>query len=129
MNREQTLAWGKNLKPDDKLIVRSYGFVCIGTVKKVTPSGWVVTKEHGTYAVGSWRDWYSERGGSREIIPYTEEMAALAIRQEEEREKSRMINKTIREARNIAYDWAHGNRHIDYELALKILEIANKTEE
>lgn len=124
MNREQWAEWAKSLKPGDKIIIKNGRSVFLDTVKKLTPAGWIVTQKHGTYSQSQWRNWYSERGGYKEILPWTEDLEAEAKKQEEEYLREQKISRTIRAAKNIAYDWAYGKREVDYELAQKILALA-----
>ena len=51
MTREEMRKWAENLNPGDKVIVQAGGCTLrIGTVKKVTPAGWVVIEKYGTFA-------------------------------------------------------------------------------
>lgn len=124
MNREEWAAWAKSLNPGDNVIVKSGSRVWLDSVKRITPSGWVVTLRSGTYSQSQWREWYSERGGYKNIVPFTKELEEEAKKQNEELERQQKINATIRYATNIAHDWAYGIRRVDYDLACKILAIA-----
>lgn len=124
MNREQWSEWAKSLKLGDKVIVKGFGNLYVDTVKKVTPKGWVVTENFGTYAQTQWNGSYSERGGYKYIEPFTEELGKKAEEEMQKREREQKIKRTIRAAKNVAYDWRYGKSDIDYDLALKILELA-----
>lgn len=124
MNREEWAAWAKSLKPGDNVIVKSNMLVLVDVVKRVTPSGWVVTLRNGTYSMSKLFDYYTERGGYKDIVPYTAELAEEAKRQKEKMERQQKIDSTIRYAKSIAYDWRYGNRNVDYDLACKILALA-----
>lgn len=124
MNRAEWAAWAKGLKSGDNVIVKARSRILVDVVKRVTPSGWIVTLRNGTYSMSKWFDYYTERGGFKDIVPYTEELAEEAKRQKEELERQQKIDITIRRAKNIAYDWQYGNRNVDYDLACKILALA-----
>lgn len=76
------------------------------------------------HSQGQWCDCYSERGGYKGILPWTEDLETEAKKQEEEYLREQKISRTIRAAKNVAYEWLYGKREVDYELAQKILALA-----
>lgn len=124
MNRDQWAVWANSLKPGDKVIIQSGSSVFLDVVKKLTPTGWIVTQKHGTYSQSRWCDRYSERGGYKDVLPWTEDLEAKAKKQEEEYLREQEISRIIQIAKNVAYDWAYSKREVDYELAQKILALA-----
>lgn len=124
MNREEWAAWAKSLKPGDKVIVRHWENVYIDKVAKVTPAGWVITENFGTYSQTKCFDGYQERGGLKNIEPFTDALEKEANRQEAQRLKYEKEQRAINKAKMVAYDWRYGNRNVDYDLACKILALA-----
>lgn len=112
MTREEWAAWAKSLKPGDSVIVNKWGSVYLDTVKRITPAGWVVTENNGTYSQSTYSEFYKQRGGYHSIEPATEELEKKALEEmAKAEERRRKIQNTIRDA-------------IDYDLALKILALA-----
>lgn len=129
ITREEWRKWAESLKPGDKVIVQvGGGRLRIGTVKKVTPSGWVVVEKYGTYSQTSYFSRYMERGGYKEIIPFDAELAEKAKKQEEEEQAYEEKRKTIRDAKIICDNWASERKPITYELAKKIIALYDEKE-
>lgn len=124
MNRKEWYSWALSLKPGDRVIVKNGDPVSVDTVKKVTPSGWVVTEDSGTYSQSTWRDHYQERGGYRTIVPFTKELGDLAAEYEAEQERIRKMNRTVNMAQQIAYNWCY--HRLSYEMACKIIKLAGR---
>lgn len=128
MTREEWRKWAESLKPGDKVIVEAGSMLRIGTVKKVTPTCWVVVEKYGTYSQTPYFSTYRERGGYKEIIPFDEVLAEKAKKQEEEEQAYEERRKTILDAKIICGNWASGRITIPYDIAKKIIELANKKE-
>lgn len=124
MTREEWAAWAKSLKPGDSVIVNKWGSVYLDTVKRITPAGWVVTENNGTYSQSTCYEFYRQRGGYHIIKPVTEELEKKALEEMAEAERRRKIQNTIRDARSVVYNWFCSRDAIDYNLALKILALA-----
>lgn len=129
MTREEWRKWAYSLKPGDKVIVKDYGTLRIGTVKKITPACWVVIEKYGTYSQTPYFSNYSQRGGYKEIIPLDAELAEEAKKQEEEAQAYEEKRKTILKARTISGSWASGRAPISYGLAKKIIALVDEKEE
>lgn len=127
--REELRKWAESLKPGDKIIVKNGSTLRIGTVKKVTPAGWVVVEKYGTYAQKSYLSSYRQRGGYKEIVPFDAELAEKAKKQEEEERQENEKQRVIRAAKNIAYDWANGKCYVSYDLARKIIALDESEDE
>lgn len=122
--------WVKGLHSGDKIIVRCGLCTYIDNVKKVTSKGWVVTENHGTYSPGSWSGRYIELGGNKDIIPYDDDWAKIAIDCKRQLEQKKAVETAIRKAKNLMYDLCYSKRKLDFELAKKIIDlIENETEE
>lgn len=124
--KEEWAAWANSLKPGDKVIVEAWGTIVVDAVRRVTPSGWVVTENYGTYSQSKYADKYSQRGGYYGIVPITEELEKRALEEMAEREKKRKIERAIRAAKSVTYEWSCGKREIDFNLAIKILELSGE---
>lgn len=124
MTREEWAAWAKSLNPGDSVIVKTWSNVLLDTVRKVTPAGWVVTENNGTFSQSKYNEKYSQRGGYYDILPVTEELRAQAVYENEKAENRRKANLAISTAKRITYDWTYGKREVDYDLACKILALA-----
>lgn len=124
MTREEWAAWAKSLKPGDSVIVKTWCRVLLDTVRRVTPAGWVVTENNGTFSQSQYRSEYSQRGGYYGIMPVTEELRIQALDEMAKAEKRRKTNLAIATAKRVTYDWTYGKREVDYDLALKILALA-----
>lgn len=124
MNREEWAAWAKSLKPGDSVIVKTWSGVLLDTVWKVTPAGWVVTENNGTFSQSQYNEKYSQRGGYYNIVPVTEELRTQALDEMAEAERCRKTNLAISTAKRVTYDWTYGKREVDYDLACKILALA-----
>lgn len=120
--REELAVWANGLKPGDKVIVRHWENVYVDKVKKVTPAGWVITENFGTYSQTKYFDGYQERGGLKNIEPITDSLEREANRQEEKRLKYEKEQRAISRAKMVAEKWRYGD--LDYDLACKILSIA-----
>lgn len=129
MTREEWRKWAYSLKPGDKVIVKDYGTLRIGTVKKITPACWVVIEKYGTYSQTPYFSNYSQRGGYKEIVPFDAELAEKAKKQEEEERQENEKLKVIRAAKNIAHDWAYGKCYVSYDLAKKIIALDESEDE
>lgn len=124
MTREEWAAWAKSLNPGDSVIVKTWSNVLLDTVRKVTPAGWVVTENNGTFSQSKYNEKYSQRGGYYDILPVTEELRAQAVYENEKAKNRRKANLAISTAKRITYDWTYGKREVDYDLACKILALA-----
>ena len=130
MTREKWRKWAESLNPGDKVIVQvGGGALRIGTVKKVTPAGWIVVEKYGTYSQTQNFSMYMERGGYKEIIPFDAELAEKAKKQEEEEQAFEEKRKTIRDARIICDNWTSGRSYMTYDLAKKIIALVGEKEE
>lgn len=126
MTREEWTAWGNSLKSGDKVIVKYVIDIRIDTVKKITPAGWIVTENSGTYSQSRWSYGYEKRGGYGNIIPITKELEEQALQEMEKKEKRKKIERTISAAKGVAYDWCYRRREMNYALACKILELVGE---
>ena len=124
MTREEWAARAKSLNPGDSVIVKTWSNVLLDTVRKVTPAGWVVTENNGTFSQSKYNEKYSQRGGYYDILPVTEELRAQAVYENEKAKNRRKANLAISTAKRITYDWTYGKREVDYDLACKILALA-----
>lgn len=130
MTREEWRKWAESLKPGDKVIVQvGGGRLRIGTVKKVTPAGWVAVEKYGTYSQTLNFSRYMERGGYKEIVPFDAEIAEKAKMQEAEEQAYEEKRKIIRDAKIICDNWSSGRSSFTYELAKKIIALADEKKE
>ena len=133
MTREESRKWAESLRPGDEVIVSYGGIYRIGTVKRVTPAGRVVVEKYGTYFQNKYDSLYTERGRAinivPNIVPFDEKLAEIAKKQEKIEADYKGAMKLFREAKAIAYDWAFGNRDLSYDLAKKIIALADEKEE
>lgn len=87
MTKEEWRKWAESLNPGDKVIVKDYDTLRIGTVKKITPACWVVIEKYGTYSQTPYFSNYIQRGGNKYIIPFDSELAEKAKKQANEKEE------------------------------------------
>ena len=129
ITREEWRKWAESLNPGDKVIVKYGDMLRIGTVKKVTPACWVVVEKYGTYSQSKCCSIYMERRGNKIIIPFDAETAEEAKKQEKEEQAYEEQRKTIRDAKIICDNWSSGRSSITYEIAKKIIALADEKEE
>ena len=128
MNREETVAWVQSLRPGDKVIKMGWDKRPeeILFVNKVTASG-IVRTNRESYKVSSYSDRCNEYGGfGKYIIPYSEDVARIAIKNMEEEKERRRIEALIRRAKSVCYDLCNGKTHMTGEMAEAILELVKE---
>ena len=117
--------WVKTLKPGDEVAVMNYDFVKIGVVERVTPSGIVRTKKHGSYKKSRYSDHiasYGDRSFSS-IKPLTPELRERAEENMRKIAQEQLVKSTISKAYNIAYDIVYRRISLSYDMAKKVIEL------
>lgn len=122
MTREETLVWAKSLKPGDEVIYTKFESLFVLKVEKVTPAGWVKTKNGLTFAQDKHLDRLFARGANfGSIEPITEELYQKAKDQDEERKNEARKQKIINKARDVISDEWCDRWNMTYERAEKII--------
>lgn len=129
MTRAEIEAWVHLLQPGDEVAVGGYGRdrTMIGIVTKVTPSGIVRTKDHGSFKT---KNHYSDNyeyvdgfGSYKTIEPFTPELYAIAKSNMEKIRREAMEQRAISKAQDLALRIGWNKIRITYDQAVKLIAI------
>lgn len=114
-------------KPGDKVVV-DFVRLTLATVKKITPSGWLVT-DKGTFCLNKYAPIYLKRGGCGKLVfPCTIEQYKEAEENDRKELECKRKERAVYEARTIMNNLSYGDK-VTYAFAQKFLEFYAKNKE
>lgn len=129
---EEMKNWASKLRPEDKVVLKLFGprgCIDVLTVKKLTPTGRVVT-DKGTYGFSKYSGYYKGYGEAiGVIVPATSESIAEAEHNKVKEERERKDCEDIRTACTIGWKIWREEVHLTPIMARELIDLYKKWEE